>query len=118
MIFEKNQKNIFNILCNLGILGYMFLFGGMYTYVYFYGTTILEVCIIVFIGSTLLVIQYHYLKMLNFKDRLLELLIILTVNGYCFFYKPQNITVSLIILVVAVITCILVNRKKIEKIYV
>ena len=64
--------------------GLYVLFGGMYTYVYFYGTTILEVCIIVFIGSVLLVIQYHYLKMLNFKDRLLELLIILTVNGYCF----------------------------------
>ncbi|KXY35585.1 hypothetical protein AT267_02800 [Bacillus cereus] len=118
MIFERNHKNIFNILCNLGILGYMFLFGGMYTYVYFYGKIILEVCIILFIGSILLVIQYHYLRMLNFKDRLLELLIILIANVYCFFYKSQNITITLIILIIAVITCILVNRKKIEKIYV
>ncbi|MBE7123799.1 hypothetical protein [Bacillus cereus] len=116
MFFEKKSKNILNVICNLGIFGFMFLFGGMYTYVYFYGTAILEACIMLFIGSALLVIQYYFMRQLEFKERILEILIVIAANIISFFIIQQNVALIAIIIAVATASCILINRKKISKI--
>ncbi|PGS63296.1 hypothetical protein COC69_31735 [Bacillus cereus] len=118
MLFEKKSKNISNVICNLGIFGFMFLFGGMYTYVYFYGTALLETCIMVFIGSTLLVIQYYFLRDLNFKERIPEILIIIITNILSLFIIKENIALVAVVIGIATAACILINRKKIEKFYV
>lgn len=115
MFFEKKSTNTLNIICNLGVLGFMFLFGGMYTYVYFHGTLLLEACIIMFIGSTLLVIQYRFLRHLNFKERIPEVLIILLANIFSVFIFEQNVILVAIILLISNTACVLINRKKIDK---
>ncbi|WJE23250.1 hypothetical protein [Bacillus cereus] len=116
MFFEKKSKNILNVICNLGIFGFMFLFGGMYTYVYFYGTVLLEACVMVFIGSTLLVIQYYFLRNLDFKERIPEILIIVIANVFSLFIIKQNVTLVAVIIAIATAACVLINRKKIGKI--
>ncbi|PEF43511.1 hypothetical protein CON22_25910 [Bacillus cereus] len=117
MFFEKKSTRILNIICNLGIFGFMFLFGGMYTYVYFNGTALLEACIMMFIGSSLLVIQYHFLRDLNFKERIPELLIIFIANVFSLFIIKQNVTLVAVIIAIATALCVLINRKKIDKFY-
>ncbi|PGZ57878.1 hypothetical protein COE58_24345 [Bacillus cereus] len=119
MIFEKKSKNILNIICNLGIFGFMFLFGGMYTYVYFYDTELLEACItvfvMVFIGGSLLVIQYYFLRDLDFKERIPELFIIFITNVFSLFIIEQNVSLVAVNIAIATAICVLINRRKIEK---
>ncbi|HDX9627630.1 TPA: hypothetical protein ROY30_001272 [Bacillus cereus] len=95
----------------------MFLFGGMYTYVYFYGTALLETFIMLFIENALLVIQYYFMRKLDFKERLLEILIVIATNIISFFIIQQNVALIAIVIAVATASCILINRKKIEKLY-
>ncbi|MFJ8219723.1 hypothetical protein [Bacillus cereus] len=116
MFLEKKSKNILNIICNLGIFGFMFLFGGMYTYVYFYETALLGTCIMVFIGSTLLVIQYYFMRQLDFKERIPEVFIIIAANIISFLIIKQNVTLVAIVIAIATALCILINRKKISKV--
>ena len=115
-VFREKSKGILNVICNLGIFGFMFLFGGMYTYVYFYGTALLEACVMIFIGSTLLVIQYYFLRDLDFKERIPEILIIVVVNVLSLFIIKQNVTLVAMIIAIATAACVLINRKKIGKI--
>ncbi|SCN01526.1 Uncharacterized protein BCF24048_04980 [Bacillus cereus] len=115
--FREKSKNILNVISNLGIFGFMFLFGGMYTYVYFYGTALLETFIMLFIENALLVIQYYFMRKLDFKERLLEILIVIATNIISFFIIQQNVALIAIVIAVATASCILINRKKIEKLY-
>ncbi|HFJ9404972.1 TPA: hypothetical protein ACGW3F_004103 [Bacillus paranthracis] len=67
------------------------------------------------IGSALLVIQYYFMRKLDFKERLLEILIVIATNIISFFIIQQNVALIAIVIAVATALCILINRKKIEK---
>ncbi|OUB13019.1 hypothetical protein BK708_27595 [Bacillus thuringiensis serovar yunnanensis] len=109
--------DMFKISCNLGVYGYMFLLGSMYTYVYFSGGLLLAVCIYGFIGSILLTIQYHLLRQLGLKERLFEILIVLSFQIYTMFFKHDNIYMVATVMSIASVICVLINHKKVKKVY-
>lgn len=101
------------LLYSLGTFGFMFLFGGFYSQVYFHGTAPLPVALFLFIGASLLVIQYYPLRNIPITKRLPEILIILVVNLIVFFLL-SNVPLAGILNVAAAIFCIMLNRKHIQ----
>ncbi|EOO23315.1 hypothetical protein IIU_07050 [Bacillus cereus VD133] len=117
MAVQQKKKDTFTAACHLGVWGYAFLIGGMYTYTYFAGETLLSPTIYVSIGILLLTRQYRLLQHLRFKDRLLELLIVVAIGLYCSFSINTNIYIVAIVNGCAIGSCVLINRKKINKAY-
>ena len=56
-----------------------------------------------------------FLRDLDFKERIPEILIIVVVNVLLFIIK-QNVTLVAMIIAIATAACVLINRKKIGKI--
>ena len=63
-----------------------------------------------------MVIQYYFLRDLDFKERIPEILIIVVVNVLSLFIIKQNVTLVAMIIAIATAACVLINRKKIGKI--
>ncbi|OUB35631.1 hypothetical protein BK708_04280 [Bacillus thuringiensis serovar yunnanensis] len=117
VVNPKKSIDMFKISCNLGVFGYMFFLGSMYTYMYFSGEFLLAVGIYGFIGSTLLTIQYHLLRQLGLKERLLEILIVLVFQFYALFFIHEHMYIVTFLSVITVMTCVLINHKKVKKVY-
>ncbi|MDA2566790.1 hypothetical protein PDQ34_22875 [Bacillus cereus] len=117
MVNSKKNIDMFKLSCNLGVFGYMFFLGAMYTYVYFSGEFSLAVGIYGFIGSTLLTIQYHLLRQLGFKERLLEIFIVVAFQLYVLFFTHNNIYIVAIVMSIVGVACILINYRKVKKVY-
>lgn len=117
MVNSKKNIDMFKLSCNLGVFGYMFFLGAMYTYVYFSGEFLLAVGIYGFIGSTLLTIQYHLLRQLGLRERLFEILIVLAFQVYVLFFTHNNIYIVATVMSIVGVTCVLINHKKVKKVY-
>ena len=57
-----------------------------------------------------------FLRDLDFKERIPEILIIVVVNVLSLFIIKQNVTLVAMIIAIATAACVLINRKKIGKI--
>lgn len=113
----KKKMDTFKIACGFGVWGYTFFLGAMLTHVYYAGDLLLATCIYGFIGSVLLTIQYHMLRDLPFTERLLEIMIVLIIQAYTIFSEHQNMNVVMLVFVIAVVSCVLINQKKVRKVY-
>lgn len=113
----KKKRDTFKMACGFGVWGYTFFLGAMLTHVYYAGDLLLATCIYGFIGSVMLTVQYHMLRDLPFKERLLEVVIVLSIQAYTIFSEHQNMTVVMLIFVAAVVSCVLINQKKVRKVY-
>ncbi|MEX0415486.1 hypothetical protein [Bacillus sp. C30] len=113
----KKKMDMFKIACSFGVWGYVFFLGAMLTHLYYAGDLLLATCIYGFIGSVLLTIQYHMLRNLPFKERILEIAIVLIIQAYTIFPEHQNMHVVTLVFVIAVVTCVLINQKKVRKVY-
>ena len=59
-----------------------------------------------------MVIQYYFLRDLDFKERIPEILIIVVVNVLSLFIIKQNVTLVAMIIAIATAACVLINRKR------
>lgn len=109
---HQKGKDMFKISCNLGVFGYTFFLGSMYTYVYFSGEMLLAVCIYAIIGSVLLTMQYHLLRQLGLKERLFEIILVLIFQAYSMFVKHDNTNIVAVITCIIGVTCVLINHKE------
>ena len=114
-MFSRKSKGILNVICNLGIFGFMFcLVVCIHMFILWYSTT-RSMCYDFYrehpFGNSVL-----FLRDLDFKERIPEILIIVVVNVLSLFIIKQNVTLVAMIIAIATAACVLINRKKIGKI--
>ncbi|MDG4658440.1 hypothetical protein P6P90_16095 [Ectobacillus antri] len=108
------------MLYSLGTLGYLFIFGSFFSRIGneqsdSYGLYTLAT--LLFIGSALLVIQYFFLRQLALKERLIELVCVISADILAFNFQNEDVLAFKVIIFITAIGCLLVNRKKVEKVF-